>query len=65
MPHSKKVSDGLFELRIRGVQEVRFLYMFQKDKIIIVLSGFIKKTNKIPSKQLNLAKRRKNEVEEI
>ena len=65
MPHSKKVSDGLFELRIRGVQEVRFLYMFQKDKIIIVLSGFIKKTNKIPSKQLNLAKRRKNEVDEI
>ncbi|HBK34983.1 hypothetical protein A2239_01395 [Candidatus Uhrbacteria bacterium RIFOXYA2_FULL_40_9] len=65
MPHSKKVLDGLFELRIRGVQEVRFLYMFQKDKIIIVLSGFIKKTNKIPSKQLNLAKRRKNEVDEI
>ncbi len=65
MPHSKKVGDGLFELRIRGVQEVRFLYMFQKDKIVIVLSGFIKKTNKIPARQLSLAKRRKIEVDEI
>jgi phage-related protein len=63
MPHSKKVSDGLFELRIRGVQEVRFLYMFQKDKIVIVLSGFIKKTNKIPIRQLSLAKRRKNDLD--
>ena len=63
MPHSKKVSDGLFELRIRGVQEVRFLYMFQKVKIVIVLSGFIKKTNKIPIRQLSLAKRRKNDLD--
>ncbi len=65
MPHSTKVGDGLFELRIRGVQEVGFLYMFQKDKIVIVLSGFIKKTNKIPARQLSLAKRRKIEVDEI
>lgn len=65
MPHSKKLDDGLFELRIRGVQEVRFFYVFLKDKLVIVLSGFIKKTNKIPARQLNLAKRRKDEVDRI
>jgi phage-related protein len=65
MPHSKKVEKGLFELRIRGVQEVRFLYMFQKEKIVIVLSGFVKKTNKISQRQLNLAKNRKNQIDSL
>jgi phage-related protein len=59
MPHSKKVGDGLFELRIRGIQEVRFLYTFQKEEIVIVLHGFVKKSQKIPSKELRLAQQRK------
>ncbi len=32
MPHSKKVVSHLFELRIRGVHEVRILYVFNKGK---------------------------------
>ena len=62
MPHSKKVDDGLFELRVRGVQEVRFLYTFRKGEIVIVLHGFIKKSQKIPSKQLRLAQQRKSSL---
>jgi len=65
MPHSKKITGGLFELRIRGVQGVRFLYSFQKEKIIIVLSGFVKKTNKIPQKELSKAKNRKKKIDEV
>jgi phage-related protein len=62
MPHGKKVGDGLFELRVRGVQEVRFLYTFQKGEIVIVLHGFIKKSQKIPPKQLRLAQQRKSSL---
>jgi len=51
MPHSRKLSKRLYELRIRGSQEVRFFY-FRKVESIIILHGFIKKTQKIPSREL-------------
>jgi len=59
MPHSKKIEDSLFELRIRGVREVRFLYTFQKGQIVIVLHGFVKKSQKLSMKDLKLAQQRK------
>ncbi len=59
MPHSKKIEDSLFELRIRGVQEVRFLYTFQRGQIVIVLHGFVKKSEKLPVRELKLAQQRK------
>ncbi|MDA2922549.1 type II toxin-antitoxin system RelE/ParE family toxin [Patescibacteria group bacterium AH-259-L07] len=52
LPHSKKVRSDLFELRIRGQQEVRIFYAFQKGEIIL-LRGFIKKTQKTPQRELN------------
>ncbi len=30
MPHSRHMSDGLLELRIRGTREVRIFYCFHK-----------------------------------
>lgn len=53
-PHSKRISKQLFELRIKGKQEVRIFYVFHKNKIIL-LHGFIKKSAKIPQKELNNA----------
>lgn len=55
MPHTKKVSNKLFELRIRGKQEVRIFYCFRK-KSIYLISGFIKKSQKTPHKELQNAK---------
>ena len=55
MPHSKKVSDNLFELRIRGQQEVRIFYSYHKGDIYL-LSGFVKKSQQTPEKQLAKAK---------
>jgi len=52
LPHSKKINSNIFELRISGQQNIRLFYIFYKNKIII-LSGFIKKTQKIPIKELN------------
>ena len=54
MPHSKKVSGQLFELRIRGQQEIRIFYCFHKG-LIYLLHGFIKKSQKIPRKELQNA----------
>jgi|SRR3989338_7816779 len=53
-PHSKKVSAKLFELRIRGKQEVRIFYMFLLGDAIF-LHGYIKKSQRIPKNELNSA----------
>ena len=54
LPHSKKVRTSLFKLCIRGQQEVRIFYIFKKGEIIL-LHGFIKKSQKTPSKELKQA----------
>ena len=54
LPHSKKVHTRLFELRIRGKQEVRIFYSFHKNEAVL-LHGFVKKTNRIPKKEMRLA----------
>ena len=57
LPHSKMVSRGIFELRIHSSQNVRIFYAFSKNKAIL-LHGFIKKTSKIPKKEISIATRR-------
>lgn len=57
MPHSKKVGGSLFELRVRGKQEVRILYSFHGG-CVILLHGFVKKTQKISKKELENARRK-------
>ncbi len=54
MPHSKKAGKGLFELRIRGTQEVRILYTFYQNSVVL-LHGFTKKARQIPKKELKIA----------
>ena len=53
-PHSKKVSKNLYELRISGQIAVRLLYVFRGEEAIVV-HGFIKKTEKIPKRELGVA----------
>jgi phage-related protein len=54
MPHSKNIDRSLFELRIRGQQEIRLIYTFYNNKAVI-LHGFIKKSQKIPQKEISTA----------
>jgi len=54
MPHSKKVTSNLFELRIRGKQEIRIFYCFYNNCICLIY-GFIKKSQKTPKKELQNA----------
>jgi phage-related protein len=51
MPHSRNMTDGLLELRIRGTREVRVLYCFHKNRAVL-LHAFIKKTQKTLDKEL-------------
>ena len=57
MPHSKKITEDFYELRISGQVAVRLLYIFQSDEAIMV-HGFIKKTQKMPQRELNIAVRK-------
>jgi len=54
MPHAKKITAGLYELRIRGKQEIRIIYGFVKEKIFL-LHGFKKQTQKTPKKEIETA----------
>ncbi|XDD41711.1 type II toxin-antitoxin system RelE/ParE family toxin [Leptospira sp. WS60.C2] len=63
-PFSKKIAgfNGLFELRVKqGSNICRFFYFFEKDKIIIITSGFIKKDQKTDRDQLEKAKKLMNQ----
>ncbi len=62
MPHSKKIDTNLYELRIRGRVEVRIIYCFHQNTIIL-LYIFIKKTQKIPKKIIVMAKKRLNFID--
>lgn len=58
MPYSKPVGHELFELRIWGERQIRFLYVFFRGRIVI-LYGFIKKDWKISRKSMQIALKRK------
>lgn len=58
MPHIKKIATDLFELRIRGREEIRIFFTC-KEKNIYLLHGFKKKTQKTPVKEIALALKRR------
>ena len=55
MPHSRHMSDGLLELRIRGTREIRIFYCFHKKQAIL-LHACIKKTQKTLENELDRAR---------
>ncbi|MBN1778658.1 MAG: type II toxin-antitoxin system RelE/ParE family toxin [Candidatus Buchananbacteria bacterium] len=57
LPHSKKIGVSLFELRIKGRQEIRIFYTF-KNGSAIIFYGFIKKSQATPRREIKLAKRK-------
>ncbi|MDP1689422.1 MAG: type II toxin-antitoxin system RelE/ParE family toxin [bacterium] len=57
MPFSKKITSGIFELRVRGAQEVRILFTFYKGSAML-LSGFVKKGRKTPRREIDKALQR-------
>lgn len=63
-PHVKFIKNGVYELRIKfDNNHTRIFYFFAKGKKIILTNGFIKKTNKTPSKEIKIAVDYKNNYE--
>lgn len=57
-PYSKHLSEGIFELRAKvGSDITRVLYFFYVGQNVVLTNGFIKKTNRTPSKELDKAKK--------
>lgn len=61
MPHAKQLDSGLYELRVRGKEEIRVLYGF-KQKTIYLLHAFKKQTQKTPRKEIETAVKRLTEI---
>ena len=59
-PYSKSIGDDIFELRTKlGTDITRVLYFFFVGRKVILTNGFVKKTNKTPVRELELAKERR------
>lgn len=63
-PFSKKLVDGIFELRTKQSSDItRILYFFVIDKKIVLTNGFVKKSNKTPKSEIELAIKYKKDFE--
>ena len=64
-PHTKAFGQGLFELRLKGAEGIaRVFFCTMIDQQIIILHSFIKKSQKTPTKELNIAKARLEELKQ-
>jgi phage-related protein len=58
-PHAAHVRGKLWELRIsRARNEYRLLYFFMEEQIVVVTHGFVKKTQDLPTREIDTAGRR-------
>jgi len=63
MPYTKSMGDGLFEIRARGLEGIgRAFFCCMKGQRIVILHGFIKKSQATPMKEIRLARQRMKEV---
>jgi phage-related protein len=62
-PHTEPLGQGLYEIRAKAKDGIgRALFCYRKGQHIVVLHVFVKKTQKTPNKEINLAKLRMKEV---
>ncbi len=62
-PHTDAFGDGLFELRLKGAQGIaRVFYCTLVGRRIVMLHSFVKKSQKTPIRDLDLARNRMKEV---
>lgn len=56
VPHTKKLAGTpLWEIKIKGKDNIRIIYVVRTKDSILVLHGFIKKKQKTPRKELEIA----------
>ena len=59
-------TDGLFEIRVSTTfKQIRIFCFFDKGELVVLTNCFVKKSQKIPKRELELAIRLKKEYFEI
>ena len=65
MPHTRAMGGGLFELRLSSREGIaRVFYCTVVGRRIVMLHQFVKKTDKTPRKELEIAERRMKEAKD-
>jgi len=63
-PYSKHIKNGVFELRVKFSNDIaRIFYFFFVGEKIILTNGFIKKTQKTPTGEIEKALKYKKDYE--
>lgn len=63
MPHTRAMGDALFELRLKAAEGIaRVFYCTLVGRRIVMLHQFIKKSEKTPGKELDIARKRMKEI---
>ena len=62
MPRIKPLGDGLMEIRIKLKNRQARIFFILHDGIIILLHGFIKKTQKTPKNEIEIALKRSKQI---
>jgi phage-related protein len=61
----KHVDDGIYEIRVEVSGNIyRIFSFFDNDKLVILLHGFQKKSQKLPGKEVDKAKKLRREYYE-
>ena len=64
-PHTAPLRNGLFEIRAKGREGIaRSVFCTVKDEEIVVLITVVKKSNKIPKRQMETALKRMKEIQD-
>jgi phage-related protein len=62
-PHTDAFGDGLFELRLKGQEGIaRVFFCALVGRRVMMLHSFIKKTQKTPQREIEIARKRMKEV---
>jgi phage-related protein len=65
MPHTRAMGKGLFELRLNAAEGLaRVFYCACGGRRIVMLHQFIKKSEKTPRKEIEIARKRMTEVKD-
>ncbi len=63
LPHTKSLGDGLFELRLKGPEGIaRVFFCTLMGRRVMMLHSFVKKTQKTPQRDLDVARERMKEL---
>ena len=64
LPYSGPLGDGIFEIRAKqGSNIARVLYFFVVGRKIVMTNGFVKKTQKTPKSEIELATKHRADYE--